>query len=174
MTDFISKVLSMTDDEVNLAIKYSTKQEFGVVSSSFLSQSISVLNPKKPLCVKETDTLLFVISLLRKYSIGSVLVIDKTEKLVGIFTERDCLLKVINTDIDLGNTIISQVMTKDPQTQKFDGTIAFALNLMSLGGFRHIPIVDEDHVPVGMISVKDVVDYLVHKMNEDLLNIEEE
>ncbi len=51
-------------------------------------------------------------------------------------------------------------MTPQPVAQPPDVTIAHVLNLMSVRGFRHIPLVDEQHVPVGIISVKDIVDYI--------------
>jgi len=174
MADINKQSLEMTDIEINRAIRGSSLQEFGVISSKFLSQSIGVLNPRKPICILQDLLLKEVIDLLQKNSIGSVLVVDSAGVLVGIFTERDCLLKVSGDKVDLNTTKISEVMTPNPQSQMLDSTIAFALNLMSLGGFRHIPIVDQDNMPVGVISVKDIVDHLVHSFNADLLSIEEE
>ncbi len=167
----IKSALELSDSDVNIAIKMANQKEFGVISSDFISRSIGVLNPKAPICVKESDSLASVLALLKQYSMGSVLVTNDQGVLVGIFTERDSLLKVMGAELDPG-TLVSSVMTHNPQSQKLDGTIAFALNLMSLGGFRHIPIVDDDNMPIGIISVKDVVDYLVGKMNEDIFNLE--
>ncbi len=166
--------MTMSDDELNAAVRMSNQPGFGALSAEFLSKSLSELKPKTPLCVSETSSLGEVIGLLQKYSVGSVLVIDSDGKVCGIFTERDCLLKVIGKVSDLAGTKISSVMTRNPETQMLDGTIAYALNLMSLGGFRHLPIVDEDRMPVGIISVKQVVDYLVHSLNQDLLDLTEE
>jgi CBS domain-containing protein len=161
----------MTDDELNAAIRMSSQTGFGPLSAEFLSKSLSELKPKTPLCVSESSTLAEVISLLQKYSVGSVLILNSESKVSGIFTERDCLLKVIGKIKDLSTTSIGEVMTRNPETQKLDGTIAYALNLMSLGGFRHIPIVDDDGMPVGIISVKQVVDHLVGSLNQDLLDL---
>ncbi len=174
MTTTKKTTLSMSDDEINLAIRLANEKEFGALSSAFLSKSIGVLNPRAPLCVNEDTLMSDVILLLQKHSIGSVLVTTQSGKLAGIFTERDCLLKVIGKNLDQKKTMIKEVMTPNPETQALDGTIAFALNLMSLGGFRHIPIVDQDGLPIGIISVKDVVDYLVHSVNSDLLDLAEE
>jgi CBS domain-containing protein len=55
-------------------------------------------------------------------------------------------------------------MTADPVRERPETTIAFALTLMSNGGFRHLPIVDDEDQPIGILSVKDVVDFLVQKM----------
>jgi CBS domain-containing protein len=166
--------VEMTDDELNAAIRMANEPGFGALSSEFLSKSLSVLGPKTPLCVTEKSSVKEVIELLQKFSVGSVLILDEQGKVSGIFTERDCLLKVIGKEINLNKTAITDVMTKNPETQKLDGTIAYALNLMSLGGFRHIPLVDDDGIPVGIISVKQVVDYLVNSFNEDLLDLSEE
>jgi len=166
--------VEMTDDELNAAIRMANEPGFGALSSEFLSKSLSALGPKTPLCVTEKASIKEVIELLQKFSVGSVLILDEQGKVSGIFTERDCLLKVIGKEFNLNKTAITDVMTKNPETQKLDGTIAYALNLMSLGGFRHIPLVDDDGLPVGIISVKQVVDYLVNSFNEDLLDLTEE
>lgn len=166
--------LTMTDEELNAAIRMANTTGFGALSSEFLAKSLGVLNPKTPLCVPETATIGEVVSLLQKYSVGSVLIVGAEGKIKGIFTERDCLLKVIGKGFDMTKTAITAVMTANPETQKLDGTIAYALNLMSLGGFRHIPIVDDDNMPIGIISVKQVVDYLVKSLNDDLLDLVEE
>jgi CBS domain-containing protein len=55
-------------------------------------------------------------------------------------------------------------MTKDPVREHPDASLAFALSVMSHGGFRHVPIVDQDDMPIGIVSVKDVVDYFVQRM----------
>ena len=47
-------------------------------------------------------------------------------------------------------------------------SVAYALSLMSEGGFRHIPIVDEGGKPVAIISVRDIIDYIVRTMDKDL------
>ena len=165
--------LYMSDDEVNAAVRVAEGREFGVLSADFLSQSVSTLKLKQALCVKEGDSIQKVVELLRKNKSGSVVVVESSGKLTGIFTERDCLLKVVGTGLDLAKTPIKEVMTPNPETQAPNATIAFALNLMSLGGFRHIPIVDDDGHPMEVMSVKDVVDFIVHKMNADLLGAEE-
>ena len=147
--------------------------QFGALSSDFLCKSIGSNDPKEPLTVSETTSVREVIDRLREHRIGSVVVVDGEGKLTGIFTERDCVLKLFNdgTDLDLP---ITSVMTGEPVSQTMDSTIAYALNLMSHGGFRHLPIVDEGGAPIGMVSVKDVVDHLVEALTRDLLGFDEE
>ena len=62
-------------------------------------------------------------------------------------------------------------MTRDPETLGVDAKLAYALNMMVVGGFRHVPLVDKDHRPVAMISVRDIVEYMVELFPKDVLNL---
>ena len=62
-------------------------------------------------------------------------------------------------------------MTKEPKTAEMTSTMAFVLNMMSEGGYRHMPIVDEENRPVGMVSVKDLVDFIAKKLSTDLADL---
>ena len=110
------------------------------------------------------STLQACLDVMQKHRVGSLLVVDASDRLVGIFTERDFLLKVLGKVPDFSSVQVKDFMTKDPVREKPDASLAFALSVMSHGGFRHVPIVDQDDTPIGMVSVKDVVDYFVKKM----------
>jgi CBS domain-containing protein len=85
--------------------------------------------------------------------VGAVLVIDNGG-LVGILTERDILRAVAGGITD--ETLVSDWMTRDPETMDPDETTQTAAVLMIHGGFRHMPIVDGDEV-VGMLSIRDLM-----------------
>jgi len=72
---------------------------------------------------------------------------------VGIFTERDALLKLAGKSLS-GKTI-GDVMTRDPVVLREDDTVAVAINKMAVGGFRHIPVVDRSG-PTGIVTARDV------------------
>jgi CBS domain-containing protein len=110
------------------------------------------------------STLQACLDIMQKHRVGSLLVVDASDRLVGIFTERDFLLKVLGKVPDFLSEQVKDFMTKDPVRERPDASLAFALSVMSHGGFRHVPIVDQDDTPIGMVSVKDVVDYFVKKM----------
>ncbi|MFL5774691.1 MAG: CBS domain-containing protein [Chloroflexota bacterium] len=78
-------------------------------------------------------------------------------RLVGIFTDRDAVLKVAGQVA--GNRPLADLMTRDPVVLRHDDTIAVAINKMAVGGFRHIPIV-EDGRPTGVITARDVFRHL--------------
>jgi len=82
-------------------------------------------------------------------------------RLVGIFTDRDAVLKVAGTKS--GGRPISALMTHDPVVLRHDETIAVALNKMAVGGFSHIPIV-EDGRPTGIVTARDVFRHLVRSL----------
>ena len=163
----------MTDKEsgdVSEAIRLMCKTSLGVLDKGFLCQSLSMLQPKEPLCVEEKASLDTVLDLLRSKKTGCAIVVDKDGKVAGIFSERDFILKVARDFATLRSRPVAEFMTRNPETQPPDGTIAYALNLMSQGGFRHIPIIDSDSKPIGMVSVKDVVDHMVETFTADLMN----
>lgn len=147
---------------------------FGVVDHRFLARSLGLLNPPAPIIIPDYTSVREAIALLRDNKLGGVLIKDHTSKIIGMFTERDVVTKVSLTDIDLERTPITGVMTKNPQTAQMTTTVAFALNMMSQGGYRHIPIVDEEGYPVGFISVKNIVDYICGALTKDLIQFEAE
>ena len=91
--------------------------------------------------------------------------------MVGIFTERDILTKLVGTGYDPARVQVDGVMTRNPETLTPDDPIAYAMQIMSVGGFRHVPLVDADQRPVDILSVKDIVDYVVEHFPREILNI---
>jgi CBS domain-containing protein len=154
----------MSDDLVIALLKNACEESVGVIDSRFLCQSIGILNPKVPLSVPPETRLSEAVVVMQKHKVGCLCILDKAERLLGIFTERDVLKFFGMPDATVG-----ELMTKDVMTSSMDSPIAYALNLMSHGGFRHLPIVDEDGMCVGIISVKDIVDYIAGQMTEALL-----
>ena len=111
-----------------------------------------------------------VLKLMREADRGAVLVVTN-EKLVGIFTERDVLLRVAGHAMDLEQMVVGELMTPDPVTLPADASVTFALNKMLVEGFRHIPVVDEQGKPTAVVSMRDLVEYLSGFFNRDVLNL---
>jgi signal-transduction protein with cAMP-binding, CBS, and nucleotidyltransferase domain len=107
---------------------------------------------------------------MREAGTGCVLV-ERAGRLVGILTERDILHKLVGTGYDPATTLVDGVMTPEPETLTLEDPLAFALQRMSVGGYRHIPLVDAEGRAVGMLSVRDVVDFLVEHFPREVLNI---
>ncbi len=91
--------------------------------------------------------------------IGCLPVVDGANQLVGIVTERDLLNKVVSQGRDPGEATVGDIMTGDPKTVTYDTDVADAAELMKVGNFRHLPVVDaQDHV-VGVISIRDIASF---------------
>lgn len=92
-------------------------------------------------------------SLMAQRRVGSALVLED-DQLIGIFTERD-IVKALSQDASAIHQAIAHWMTRNPQTISSDATVDEALERMLDGGFRHLPVVDDDRM-VGMISMRDL------------------
>lgn len=110
------------------------------------------------------------ITIMQERRIGCVLVV-KGGHLIGIFTERDVLIKVAGRDVDIDRLTVGAVMTPDPECLGLDNELVYALNQMSVGGYRHVPLLDDDEVPVGVVAMRDIVNALVALFPEDILNL---
>jgi CBS domain-containing protein len=91
--------------------------------------------------------------------IGALIVMDG-ERLIGIFTERDALNKVLAGGLDPGNTKVSEVMTKDPYCIPPTTTVGDAMELVTKRRFRHLPIVKNGKV-LAVVSSGDLTHWLV-------------
>ena len=87
---------------------------------------------------------------------GAVLVVENA-LLVGIFTERDAVFRVLANGLDANTTPLRAVMTSDPATLGPGTSYGHALLLMHEKGFRHVPVVEGDHV-LGMVSARNAMD----------------
>ena len=91
---------------------------------------------------------------MRDRRVGAVLVVDTGARLVGIFTGRDAVARVLAESRDPARTELRAVMTAEPVTLAPGKTAIEALRLMQDGGFRHVPVVDKGRV-VGIVSRGD-------------------
>ncbi|MEQ8789223.1 MAG: CBS domain-containing protein [Pirellulaceae bacterium] len=133
------------------------------VERDLLRDRVSALRPKPPIFVAPATPVRDVLNKLLEQGIGCVLVVED-QKLVGIFSERDALMRV-GTEIDtLGDKPVSEFMTTSVETLKPTAKLAFAVQRMDVGGFRHVPVVDDGGNPIGIISVRDILSYLTERM----------
>lgn len=100
-------------------------------------------------------------------SVGSIMIVDETGRLIGLFTERDLLNRVVARGLDPETTLLASVMTDKLQTATPDKPLGHALHLMFEGGFRHVPVV-EDGRPVGMVSARNALGLEIHQFEKEL------
>ena len=92
--------------------------------------------------------------LMTTHRVGALPVMRGTE-LIGIFTERDLVSRVVASRLDPDHTPVTQAMTEKPITIASDRTPCDALNLMHTHGFRHLPVVDGEQL-IAMLSMRDI------------------
>lgn len=143
--------------EDELTILTASESPAPALELSKLLEPIRRLLPLGPQLVSPATTVTDAVRAMREHRAGCVLVVDG-ERLVGIFTERDLLYLVGVSSLDRP---VSEVMTTDPDVLRPNDPIVYALNLMSVGGYRHVPLVDDAHRPVGVVSMRHIVHYLV-------------
>jgi CBS domain-containing protein len=116
----------------------------------------SLVQPKKLLLAPGEATVRQAAQRMAKANAGAVLVV-KEERLVGIFTERDLVFRVVAKGLDPESTPLADVMTRDPRTIAPDRPFGQALLVMHENGFRHLPVV-EDGKPIGIVSARSAMD----------------
>ncbi len=131
--------------------------------------SVSRLQPTPPWYVAPTQPVADAVALMRREEIGCVLV-GEHHKLLGIFTERDLMRRVLAAGKPL-SLPVAECMTPDPVVVHPKTSIGAAVRLMEEGGYRHLPIVDEDGRPVGVLSVKRIVHYLAEHFPAIVYNL---
>lgn len=104
---------------------------------------------------------------MAEQSVGAILVVDDSGRLIGLFTERDALNRVVARGLAPEQTPLAAVMTDKLQTATPDKTLGHALHLMFEGGFRHVPVV-EDGRPVGMVSARNALGIEIHQFEQEL------
>lgn len=119
-----------------------------------MRDTLSALEPTDAPSVSPRDPVHLAVHIMQRRGLECVLVKDG-DKVVGILTERDILLKAAGDKVDLNAVPVSKLMTPDPVILREQDTLAVALHKMSVGGFRHIPLVTGKRDPL-VVSIQDV------------------
>ena len=127
---------------------------------------IEVVRNQTITTAKPTDTVRAAAQRMRERNIGALLVVEG-ERLVGIFTERDALNRVLAQNLDADKTRLAEVMTADPQSITPQTPFRNALHLMFENGYRHVPVV-QDGRPLGMVSARDALGMEMVEFESDL------
>jgi CBS domain-containing protein len=131
--------------------------------------SVSRLQPTPPHRVGPEQPVADAVALMRQNRVGCLLVCDG-QRVVGIFTERDLMRRVLSAGKPL-TLPLADCMTPDPVTVHPKDPIGVAVKRMVKGGYRHLPVVDEQGRPVGVLSAKRIVHYLVEHFPATVYNL---
>jgi CBS domain-containing protein len=132
-------------------------------------ECVSRLHPTPPRRIGPEQTVADAVGLMRQEKVGCLLVCTG-ERVVGIFTERDLMRRVLAAGKPL-TLPIAECMTPDPVVVHPKEPIGAAVRRMEEGGYRHLPVVDEAGRPVGVLSVKRIVHYLVEHFPGTVYNL---
>lgn len=144
-----------------------TDQIFTEISETPVSRIVR----RKPVQVFPETPVQEILDALNREHRGVAMVIDTECTLLGIFTERDVLLRLPLTDSGWREAPVLDFMTRDPQSVRTNESIGQALHVMQEGAFRHLPIVDEENRAIGVLSVRDILDYVVEHFPSEFLNL---
>ncbi len=133
------------------------------VETALLSDRVRLFQGRQPMVVSPTMPVREVIRLLVDNKVGCVVVAEQG-KLAGIFSERDVLMRLGERAVELGDHPVSEFMTPKVETLPPTAKIAFAVQRMDQGGYRHVPIVNEQGEATGIFSVRDILSYLTRKL----------
>jgi CBS domain-containing protein len=132
------------------------------------SEGVGSAYPDQPLAATADDSVGDVLQLLRAQRTGAALICEGP-KLVGILTERDAL-KLMAAGADFSKPV-RDVMSSNPATLPANATVGEAIRVMAQGAYRHLPIVDDDGKPAGVVAVHGIVRYLVDHFPETVYNL---
>ncbi len=110
---------------------------------------------KNPVTARQDETVLDAVKKMAELRIGAIPVVNERGEVVGIFTERDLLVRVVAKELPL-DTRLSKVMTPNPVTIRPDASLEEAKNVMAKIKARHLPVVDEEGTLVGVVSLSDI------------------
>lgn len=115
-----------------------------------------VMDKRRLVKAAPTMTVREAARLMAAKGVGAVMVLDG-DRLVGVFTERDAVFRVLARDRSADTTVLAEVMTPEPLTLGSNARFGSALALMHKNGFRHVPVVDEGKL-VGVVMARQALD----------------
>lgn len=123
---------------------------------------LSMIMSSPVLTVKKEDSVREAAKIMYNNRIGSVVVVDDDGKIAGILTERDLIYLIALGKKELFTEYpVWQIMTENPITGKPNESITEALLKMKEAKIRHLPVVDEENRPIGMVSIRDILEIIV-------------
>jgi CBS domain-containing protein len=136
-----------------------------------LQQRMRELIPTLPTTVAlgYQATMREALNIMRDQQLSCVLVVEQGQ-LVGIFTERDVVTTVAGAPLDIDHVPLRDVMRPNPECLGLDDTLMDALHQMSVGEYRHVPVVDEHGQPSALVSMQVIFDTLMAALPQELVN----
>ena len=139
------------------------------IEQALREERLGSLSQPTPAWVPKGTSLKDTLRLMREEDSGCVLVCDG-DRPVGIFTERDVLNKVIGSGIPESEAV-DRFMTPDPMCLTAGHSLGEAVRLMTIRGYRHIPLLDDKGRRNGLLSAKDIVRFIAEHFPAEVVNL---
>jgi CBS domain-containing protein len=164
----------MRDEEKAEEQKIEQEREFyetRLEPVAVLKQQVRELLPTLPTAVAlgQEASMREALDIMRDQQLSCVLLVEQGQ-LVGIFTERDVVTTVARTLLDIDHVMLRDVMRLNPECVVLDDTLMDVLHQMSVGEYRHVPVVDEQGQPTALVSMQTIFDTLMAAVPQELLN----
>ena len=127
---------------------------------------------RKVLSISADASVFDAIKMMADESVGSLVVLDENDGLVGIVTERDYARKVIVMGRSSGDTRVADIMTADVLTTSCDRTVNSCMEIMTEKKLRHLPVVEDGRV-IAMVSIGDLVQAIIADQKEEIEHLEQ-
>jgi CBS domain-containing protein len=138
------------------------------MTADVFHQPISILCKRPVQTLPVTATVREALEMMKSRRFGAV-VITVEGRLAGIITERDLMMKVAGHEGDVLDRPVTAVMTPNPESLQKGDELFYLMNKMHVGGFRHVPIVNEQNEPIHVISIKDVARFILDHFHEQVV-----
>lgn len=126
-----------------------------------------IIDSKSLFTIKSGTSIKETVDYLADKNIGLVPVIDNDGKLLGVFSERDLVKRVISKSLDINSTLVDDVMTKDLVLAKIDESPQECLTKMKNNKIRHLLVIENEKL-VGIVSIKDLLEVNLQDMKETI------
>ena len=127
----------------------------------------SIIGTREPYTIKSGTLVMNAVLFMSEKNIGAVAVIDEQNKLIGLFSERDLMKRVVAVYKDPAKLPVDEVMTKSLMTAEPETPFNVALNKMKEMNIRHMPVVKEKKL-IGMISIRDLMELETQNKEEEI------
>jgi CBS domain-containing protein len=116
--------------------------------------------------IRTDDSIATAADRMRQRTVGSLIVVNGSKQPIGIVTDRDLVIRALADDKDVNLTPVIEVMTPDVVVATGDTSISAALRLMRDGPFRRLPVVDNEGVLVGLVTLDDILMQVARELHE--------
>ncbi len=134
----------------------------------FEAAVVAQLYQPGPSVISRGTTVGEALARMRESAESVLQIVDDGDKLVGVFTEVDYVRRILHEGVDTSRPI-DEVMTSELKTVRRDTPASTAFELMSRGNFRHLPVIDREGRPIGLLAVRHLIQYLAERYPAEIL-----